>query len=40
MLKKDKKAEDNIIEDIKNLYRLKKQINNNTTKDIRNLFRL
>ena len=42
--KEDKNIEDNIINDIINLFRLKfrlkKEINNNTIKDIRNLFRL
>ena len=37
MLKKDKKTEDNIIKDARNLFRLKKERNNNTSKDMRNL---
>ena len=37
MLKKDKKTEDNIIKDARNLFRLKKERNSNTSKDIRNL---
>ena len=32
MLKKDKKTEDNIIKDARNLFRLKKERNNNTSK--------
>ena len=32
MLKKDKKTEDNIIKDPRNLFRLKKERNNNTSK--------
>ena len=36
MLKKDKKREDNIIKDVRNLFRLNKERNNNTSKDIRN----
>ena len=35
-----RKREDNIIEHIKNLFRLRKEIDNSITKDIRNLFRL
>ena len=37
---KDKKIEDNIIKDVRNLFRLKKEIDDTTVKDIRNLFRL
>ena len=36
ILKKEKTIEDNIIKDVKNLFR----INGNTMKNIRNLFRL
>ena len=39
-LEKDEKIENNIITDVRNLYRLKTEINNNTIKNIRNLFRL
>ena len=35
-----RKREDNIMKDIKNLFRLRKEIDNSATKDIRNLFRL
>ena len=35
-----KKREDNFIKDKRNLFRLKKEINNKAFKDIRNLFRL
>ena len=35
---KDEKREDNIIKDIKNLFRLRKEIDNSGTKNIRNLF--
>ena len=35
----ERKKEDNIIKDIKNLFRLKKAIDDSTTKDARNLFR-
>ena len=35
----ERKKEDNIIKDIKNLFRLKKAIDDSTTKDVRNLFR-
>ena len=34
------RIEDNIINNIKNLFRLRKEIDNSATKDIRNLFRL
>ena len=37
---KERKKEDNIIKDIKNLFRLRKGIDNSTNKDIRKLFRL
>ena len=39
-LKKIKKIEVNIIKDVRNLFRLKKGIDNTTIKDIRDLFRL
>ena len=39
-LKKTKKLEDNIIKDVKNIFRLKKEIDYTTIKDVRNLFRL
>ena len=39
-LGKDKKAEDNVIKDLRNLFRLKKLIDDTAIKDIRNLFRL
>ena len=32
--------EENIIEDVRNLFRLKKELNNTEIKDIRNIFRL
>ena len=35
-----RKKEDNIIKDINNLFRLRKEIDNSATRDIRNLFRL
>ena len=35
-----RKREDNIIKDIKNLFRLRKERDNSATKDIKNLFRL
>ena len=35
-----RKKEDNIIIDIKTIFRLRKEIDNSTTKNIRNLFRL
>ena len=35
-----RKKEDNIIKDINNLFRLRKETDNSATKDIRNLFRL
>ena len=35
----ERKKEDNIIKDIKNLFRLRKAIDDSTTKDARNLFR-
>ena len=33
-------VKDNIIKDVKNLFKLKSETNNNKIKDIRNLFRL
>ena len=39
-MKKIKKTEYNITEDVRNHYRLKKELDDNITKDIRNLFRL
>ena len=39
-LEKDKKREDSIIKDVKNLFRRKKEIDDNKIKSIRNLFRL
>ena len=36
-LEKDKKREDESIKDVKNIFRLKKEIADNTTKSIRNL---
>ena len=38
-LEKDKKIENNIIKDMRNLFRLKK-VNDTAIKNIRNLFRL
>ena len=37
---KKRKREDNIIKDIKNVFRLRKEIDSSATKHIRNLFRL
>ena len=37
-LEKDEKREDNIIKNMKNLFRLRKEIDNSGTKNIRNLF--
>ena len=37
---KRKKIGDNIIKDVKILFRLKKEIDDTTSKDVRNLFRL
>ena len=37
---KDKKTEDNIIKDARNIFRLKKEIDDSTIKDVRNLFSL
>ena len=39
-LQKDKRIEGNLIQDERNLFRLKKEINGNIIKDIRNPFRL
>ena len=39
-MKKTKKNRNNIIKDIRNLFRLKKEIDYSTTKGIGNLFRL
>ena len=39
-LKKNKRIEDNIIKDVRNLFRLKKEIDDTTIKVTRNLFRL
>ena len=39
-VEKDKKIEDNIIKDVKNLFRLKNEIGDTTIKDVRNLFQL
>ena len=39
-LEKYQKIEDKIIKDVRNLFRLKKEIGYTTTKDVRNLFRL
>ena len=39
-LEKDKKREEKIISDVKNIFRLKKGIDGNTIKSIRSLFRL
>ena len=39
-LEKDKKIEDNITKDVRNLFRLKKETDDSTIKIIRNLFRL
>ena len=36
----ERKREDNIVKDVKNLFRLKKEIDNNPLKDMSNLFRL
>ena len=38
-LEKDKIIEESIIKDVRNLFRLKKEMNGNAIKDIRNLFR-
>ena len=35
-----KKIEHNIIKDVRNLFRLKEEIDSTRTKDVRNLFRL
>ena len=40
MLDKDKKIEDNISIDVRNLFRHKKEVYDNTVKDIRTFFRL
>ena len=37
---KDKKLEDNTIKDVRNLFRLKREIYYAAVKDVRNLFRL
>ena len=39
-LEKYQKIEHKIIKDVRNLFRLKKEIGYTTTKDVRNLFRL
>ena len=39
-LEKDKRKEDTIIKDVRNLFRLKKEINDNIIKDRTNLFGL
>ena len=39
-LDKDKRIDDNIIKDVRNLFRLKQQIDNHIIKDERILFRL
>ena len=39
-MKKIKKIENNIIQDVRNLFRLKQEINDTAIKDIRSLFRL
>ena len=39
-LEKEKKKEDSIIKDVRNIFRLKNEINGNTTKEIRYIFRL
>ena len=39
-LEKDKKIENDIIKDVRNLFRLKEEINDTTIKDIRIFFRL
>ena len=38
-LEKDKKGEGNMIKDVKNIFRLKKEVNNNTVNSIKYLFR-
>ena len=38
--KRIKKKENSIIKDVKNLFRLEKEIDDNTIKSIRNLFRM
>ena len=38
--KKGEEREDNIIKDVKNLFRLKKEVDDKTVKSIRNIFRL
>ena len=40
MKKIKKKIENNIIEDVRNLFRIKKEIDDITIEDVRNLFRL
>ena len=40
MLKNVIKIKDNIIKDVRNLFRLTKEINNNRIKDIKNIFKL
>ena len=40
VLKKIKEIKDNIIKDLRNLFRLKKEIDDTTIEDIRNLLRL
>ena len=39
-LEKDQNIENNIIKDVRNLCRLKKEINDMAIKDVKNLFRL
>ena len=38
-LEKDKKKEENIIKDVRNIFRMRKEINDNIANDIRNRFR-
>ena len=38
-LEKDKKKEENIIKDVRNRFRMRKEINDNIANDIRNRFR-
>ena len=40
MIESSSLEDENIIEDVRNLFRLKKEIDDTTIKDIRNLFRL
>ena len=39
-LEKDKKIEENIIKDVRNLFKIKQKIDDTRIKDVRNIFRL